>query len=242
MSSNQTANHPNDSHVSTSGIIRRLIQIAITILIQGSVLFLASGQITWLWAWVYIGICVAIAIANSILLMSKHPDLIAERGQINEDVKRWDRPLAGVVSLFGPLTYWIVAGLDKRFGWTQPLDLWVHITALVLTLLGNAAWSWAMLSNRFFAGLVRIQKERGHHVASSGPYKTIRHPGYASLIVWSFTIPLMLGSLWALIPGGLTALTAIIRTAMEDKTLREELPGYAEYAQQTRYRLIPGIW
>jgi len=101
---------------------------------------------------------------------------------------------------------------------------------------------WAMALNRFFAKTVRIQEERAHAVASGGPYRFVRHPGYAANIVTMFAVSLLLGSLWALIAAALSALAFIVRTALEDKTLQNELEGYPEYAQQTRYWLLPGVW
>ena len=101
---------------------------------------------------------------------------------------------------------------------------------------------WAMLANPFFEKTVRIQEERGHHVATGGPYRFVRHPGYVAFILMGFALPLGVGSAWALVPAGLNAALIVARTALEDRTLRRELPGYAEYAQRTRYRLLPGVW
>ena len=114
--------------------------------------------------------------------------------------------------------------------------------ALIVFVLGMGLFDWAMLSNRFFSGTVRIQEDRGHTVVADGPYRVVRHPGYVGMIVMFVLPPLVLGSLWALIPAGLAALATVIRTALEDKTLQVELPGYAEYAQRTRYRLLPRVW
>jgi protein-S-isoprenylcysteine O-methyltransferase Ste14 len=96
--------------------------------------------------------------------------------------------------------------------------------------------------NRFFSGTVRIQTERGHHVVTDGPYRFVRHPGYAGALLGFVLIPLLLDSVWAFIPAVLLIAITFVRTALEDATLQKELPGYAEYAQTTRYRLIPGIW
>jgi protein-S-isoprenylcysteine O-methyltransferase Ste14 len=108
--------------------------------------------------------------------------------------------------------------------------------------LGSALGNWAMLENRFFSGYVRIQTDRGHMVVSNGPYRSIRHPGYLGGIVTWLAAPLALGSLWALIPAGAVVVAYVIRTALEDRTLQAELDGYKEYARQTRYRLVPGVW
>jgi protein-S-isoprenylcysteine O-methyltransferase Ste14 len=99
-----------------------------------------------------------------------------------------------------------------------------------------------MVANKFFSGVVRIQKERGHHVVSEGPYRIVRHPGYVGGVVAVIATPLLLGSLWGLISAAVYAAFVVLRTALEDRTLHEELPGYREYAQRTRYRLLPGVW
>jgi protein-S-isoprenylcysteine O-methyltransferase Ste14 len=226
----------------TRGIMRRFVQIVITILLQAAILFLSSGELDWVMAWVLIVVNVASAVVNSVVLLRRYPALIAERGQGRSDAKRWDLPLAGIVSLWGPMVVWLVAGLDKRFGWSPQLLVTVQLVALGVLALGYVGWGWAMASNRFFAGFARIQEERGHTVATEGPYRYVRHPGYISLIVFTLAMPLVLGSLWALIPAILTACTAIARTSLEDKMLQDELAGYTSYAQQVRYRLVPGVW
>src|SRR5690606_20214485 len=134
------------------------------------------------------------------------------------------------------------AGLDKLLGWTFPFSLQVKIIALAAILLGYGLGTWALVENRFFSGVVRIQTDRGHHVVTTGPYRFIRHPGYAGALLSYLCMPILFDSLWAWIPTLLLVVVLFIRTALEDKTLQTELPGYKEYAQKTRYRLIPGIW
>ena len=127
-------------------------------------------------------------------------------------------------------------------GWTSPFSWLANLIAILMIILGYILGSWALLENRFFSGVVRIQKDRGHHVISSGPYHFIRHPGYAATL-WAYLFtPLLLDSAWAFIPGFLLIGVLVIRTALEDQTLHEELPGYKDYARKTRYRLLPGIW
>ncbi len=101
---------------------------------------------------------------------------------------------------------------------------------------------WATGSNAFFSLTVRIQKERGQAVVEGGPYRFVRHPSYVGGILFELAAPIMLGSWWALIPGGLDAVLFVIRTALEDKTLQAELDGYPAYTERTRYRLVPGVW
>ncbi|WP_373005105.1 isoprenylcysteine carboxylmethyltransferase family protein [Sulfurimonas sp.] len=144
------------------------------------------------------------------------------------------------ISLSFPLT--IVAGLDHSFAWSPHFPVWTNLLGFVLITFGYAFASWALIENRFFSSFVRIQKERGHEVCSSGPYKIVRHPGYAGNVLALPGIVLALGSVWTLIPVVIAIMISVIRTELEDRTLQEELNGYKEYAQQVRYRLIPGIY
>jgi len=123
-----------------------------------------------------------------------------------------------------------------RIDW---LWAWVYLGFFIL---GNALFSWAMISNYFFSTSVRIQFDRNRTVATGGPYCYVRHPGYVGFIVFNLAAPLILGSFWALIPAGITTVLFILRTAFEDRTLLEELEGYKEYAEKVQYRLLPGIW
>ena len=136
----------------------------------------------------------------------------------------------------------VIAGLDGgRFGWSSmPLPL--AIAGLVTLVLAYAVIAWAMAANTFFSTTVRVQEDRGQRVVSSGPYRLVRHPGYVGMILMYVGTPVMLGSWWALIPGGLNGVAFIVRTALEDRTLQEELDGYKEYAGRVPYRLLPGVW
>lgn len=118
----------------------------------------------------------------------------------------------------------------------------IQITGAVVFALGYALFSWAMISNAFFASVVRIQDDRGHTVCTTGPYQFVRHPGYSGAVLQSIAVPLMLGSLWSLVPAGFGVALLILRTAFEDRTLLEELDGYEEYIQRVRYRLLLGVW
>jgi protein-S-isoprenylcysteine O-methyltransferase Ste14 len=113
---------------------------------------------------------------------------------------------------------------------------------LLGVVLGYGLGTWAMVTNAFFSSVARIQEDRDQSVITGGPYRIVRHPAYAGGVVSSIAIPLMLGSFWALIPAGIALIFLVIRTKNEDEMLMEELPGYSDYAQQTRYRLVPGIW
>jgi len=224
-------------------VLKRFFQISVAILVQAALLFISSGRLDWAMAWAYLGIGVAVVAINALILLPRNLELVAERAQIvKEGVKSWDKQLASIHGVFGPAATLIVAGLDARFGWSPQLGLIVQCGALVCVALGYGLCSWALASNRFFSCLVRIQKERGHTVITTGPYRIVRHPGYLGMAMFSLATPLMLGSLWALIPAGLTVCVLIVRTVLEDRTLQEELDGYTDYARHVRFRLLPGVW
>ena len=239
MNANTSANQPNGKSDLASRIRKRMLQVVVQFLILAAILFISSGRLDWVWAWVYLGVGVGI-LAINVLVMS--PELIAERGQIGKkDIKGWDRVIT-TLSILPTLGTPIVAGLDERFGWSPPLAVAIQVVALILFALAQGLFTWGMASNKFFSTSVRIQKDRDHTVASGGPYRYVRHPGYVGYIVSAFATSLALGSLWAFIPAGLTMCLLIVRTALEDKALQEELPGYKEYAERVRYCLLPGIW
>lgn len=223
---------------------RAVIVFAIYALGLPAVVFLAAGTTHWPMGWVYYGLAAGLTLLSRALVALAHPDLLAERGASMEaeNAKDWDRPLSLLVGLLMPLIVSIVVGLDKRWGWTAPLPGWVAPAALGFLLAGYTIATWALVANRFFSGVVRIQSDRGHHVVRGGPYHFVRHPGYAGALLAAFATPLMLNSYWGLIPAGLYVILIVVRTALEDRALHEELPGYRDYAQETRYRLLPGVW
>lgn len=225
-------------------VVLRLV--VFTLLLVPAALFIPAGRLDWGMGWVFVGLYIFTLVASRVFVMRQDPELMIERARSTErdreGVKDWDRVLSPLVALLGPLVIWIVAGLDDRFGWSPPISPWLPIVAIVVALLGSVLATWAMLSNTFFSGTVRIQEERGHTVASGGPYRYVRHPGYVAGILFDAATPLILASLWALVPTALTVCAFVVRTALEDRTLQEELAGYEEYAQQVRYRLLPSVW
>ena len=224
-----------------AGVRKRMFQVFGNLFVVAAILFAMSGNLGWLWAWVYVGAGAAILVVNALVILPTSPELAAERSRIAENTKGWDRAVAVPLFISG-VGVFVVAGLDERFGWSPEPALAIHVAALVVTILAQVLFTWAMASNRFFAKTVRIQEERAHAVASGGPYRFVRHPGYAANIVTMLAVSLLLGSLWALIPAALSALAFIVRTALEDTTLQRELDGYADYARQVCYRLVPGLW
>lgn len=224
-----------------AGIVKRAVQVFFLIAFQAAMLFLSSGQLDWAWAWVYIGFYLAAALINATFMLRYSPETIARRAEAT-GIKDWDKVVGGLFGVMYFVIILLIAGLDARFGWTSQIALVLQIAAIVAFGLGYALFSWGMISNAHFATVVRVQADRGHTVCNTGPYRFVRHPGYIGGIIQSLALPLMLGSLWAFIAGVLAALLLVARTALEDKTLLEELDGYAEYTQQVRYRLLPGVW
>jgi protein-S-isoprenylcysteine O-methyltransferase Ste14 len=208
------------------------------------VLFGTSGQLNWWMAWIYIGVTTAFSMGSRIIMLRKYPDLIADRASISDkdDAKSWDKLLSLIVVVIGPIFMLLVAGLDMRFNLSPSLSLAFQITGLVITMLGYSLGMWAAAVNKYFSAVVRIQQERGHSTITSGPYRYLRHPGYAGGILVNLTMPLVLDSLWAFMPAVLVNCLLKVRTEMEDRTLRKELIGYSDYAERVCYRLIPGIW
>jgi protein-S-isoprenylcysteine O-methyltransferase Ste14 len=206
-----------------------------------AIFFLAAGSIKISSGWVSLGSYTLISIINLFLV---DPSLISERLQFGgKGVNQKDRILAfGSFLFFYPLTL-IVAGLDVgRFHWTPRYSLSLQVFAFSLYNLGTLLGSWAMVSNKYFSTFVRIQKDRDHEVQSSGPYRYIRHPGYAGTILSAMALPLALGSVYAIVPAFIGSVGFIIRTALEDTKLISGLEGYHEYASKVRYRLLPGVW
>lgn len=228
-----------DQKIAAAGVQKWWIKNIVFVILIGAILFLASGKPDWGIAWVYLCGIFAIVIANALAM---DPSLLVERSELQEGTKKWDVALASFVAIGGPLSIWLIAGLDIRFGWSQGMALIVQIGALIVVVLGGLLGTWSMASNPFFAATVRIQTDRHQRVIARGPYQYIRHPGYAGGIASMLMTSFVLGSWVALVPGVLVACGYIVRTMLEDKVLQEELEGYQDYAKKVRYRLFPGIW
>jgi protein-S-isoprenylcysteine O-methyltransferase Ste14 len=232
---------PAATRSSPRGIARRLFQLGLMILLQAVLLFGSAGSLRWRPGWAYLGLYLLMLVLNAIVLLPNDQGLIEERGRAKEGVPAWDRTFARIYALLGP-SILIVGGLNARFGWPPALPLWLQVLGGAIMALAYLLFARAMWANRFFSTAVRVQKDRGHTVVSSGPYRFVRHPAYAGSLALCLVTPLLLGSAWALIPGVLTDAAILVRTALEDATLQRELEGYSEYARRVRFRLIPGIW
>ena len=223
---------------------RQWIRLVVVYLLIPLILFICAGDLGWWQAWLYSILILAAGIGGRMWAEQRHPGLTAERQNIEniQNAKAWDKVLAPLmaVSLVFPMV--IVAGLDHRFNWSPEFPLWLSVVGFIFIAFGYSFAAWAFVENRFFSSVVRIQTDRGHVVCDTGPYRFVRHPGYAGNILPLFGIVLSLGSVWTLIPAAVATIIAVIRTVLEDQTLQEELPGYRDYTQRVRYRLIPGIY
>lgn len=219
-------------------IVKRIVQTFLTLILQAVLLFVAAWTVKWIWAWIFVLMGILILIINAIVLPA---EVIEERGRKKKNVKKWDKLLTtlNIVPLLG---IYVISGLDYRYQITGDFSVLCHSLGLAFVFLGSMLFTWSMVSNKFFSTMVRIQSERGHQVATRGPYKFVRHPGYVGFIIMSVATPIALGSLYALPMAFLVCALFVVRTHLEDQTLAKELPGFIEYSQQVKYRLIPFIW
>ena len=208
------------------------------------ILFVCGGDLGWWQAWLYSMIFLAAGIGGRMWAERRHPGLTAERQDMEKarSAKAWDKVLAPLMALSVSFPLVIVAGLDHRFGWSPIFPWWLIVIGFLVVSLGYVFAAWALIENRFFSSLVRIQVDRGHAVCVSGPYRLVRHPGYAGTMLALPGMVLALSTTWTLIPVTVALVITVIRTALEDRTLQDELPGYRDYARRVRYRLIPGVY
>jgi protein-S-isoprenylcysteine O-methyltransferase Ste14 len=206
--------------------------------------FLASGDWTWYLGWLYTGSMILYGFVSRIIAIRLHPGFARERATASamQDTKGWDKWIVPLIALWLPLLAVVIAGIDKRLGWSTPMPDWVHWLGLALLVIGYSVGTWAMAANAFFSSHVRIQRDRGHTVVTTGPYAIVRHPAYITGAIAMCGIPLLLDSLLAFPPIILLCIGIVIRTVLEDKTLLAELPDYKEYAEKVRFRLVPGVW
>jgi protein-S-isoprenylcysteine O-methyltransferase Ste14 len=225
-------------------MVRAVIGFTLYLLFVPALLFIAAGTTDWPMAWVYVVMLLAAAVGSRLIVLRRNPETLRERARFtsSEGTKMWDRFLVMIVGLYGPMAITLVAGLDQRWGWSAIVpDAVQYLGALIIAGAYGLA-VWAMVENRFFSAVARIQEDRGQHVVTTGPYRIVRHPAYAGSVLASLALPLMLDAVWSLIPAMVMVIALVVRTGLEDGMLRAELEGYEGYAERTRYRLIPGVW
>jgi len=224
-------------------VVKQIVLSSVMMGVMMAVFFASAGRRDLPRAWLFFGAAFVYFVASTLALYRYNPELLIVRLTLRrEGSKTWDEILMRAANLTGMLLIPAVAGLDLgRYGWSS-LGLIYVVPGFALFILGAVLITWAMIVNRYFESTVRIQEDRDHEVVSTGPYRFVRHPGYLSGILWMSSIPLIIGSLYAFIPVMIYSAMMILRTHLEDRTLRDELPGYAEYAERVRFRLIPWVW
>lgn len=217
--------------------MRRFLAWATFEVVIAAVLFGSAGRLNLPWFW---GLLTVHATLLAAYLALVDPSLLAERMRPGRAGR--DRGFRAGLSVC-ILAHLVVAGLDAgRFGWSPDVPAAARAAALGCYVLGFALSLWAILTNRFFSSVVRVQRERGHHVVREGPYGFVRHPGYLGMLVAIVSESIVFGSMWSLVPTIGFIVVLVARTALEDRMLRNELAGYADYARSVTYRLAPGIW
>ena len=220
---------------------RTWFQVVVGLGFLVTALFLPAGRLDYWQGWIYLGLSLAVLLVTGYVLRD-NPGLIAERLYPGRGMKAWDKVYFGLSAplYFGAL---FLAGLDAGRGhWTGKFPSGLYAVGILLFLLGQFLFLWAKKANSYFSSVVRIQADRGQTVCRAGPYRYVRHPGYLAGILFGLATPLILGSAWALVPQSLAALLLVGRTALEDSTLKKELPGYREYARAVPCRLVPRVW
>lgn len=224
--------------------VRGWLAVVAAYLIVPLVLLVVGRDPCWWQAWAFSLLALVAGVGGRAWAERRHPGLQADRMRFGrgQQVKPWDRVLAPLMGFSVLYLLVIVAALDHRYGWTTPFPTSVNVVGLLLCASGYGFSVWALVENRFFTSTVRIQTERGHQVCDTGPYRIVRHPGYAGTLLSVVGTPLALDTLLTFVAAGFALVVSLVRTVLEDHTLMEELPGYREYARRVPYRLFPGLW
>jgi protein-S-isoprenylcysteine O-methyltransferase Ste14 len=205
------------------------------------ILFVSAGRADYYQGWIFSAVSVLGLIMN-FAFASEEVELLTERSRPPKDAKEWDKHILKLSALITIIAY-VVAGLDSgRYHWSPQLPWSICLFGILFVLFGQLVFLWAKKTNKFFSSVVRIQHDRGHTVCDTGIYRFVRHPGYFGMIISWAGFPILLGSVWSAIPTGFAIVLLLIRTHLEDRTLMTELAGYGDYAQRTRFKLVPGIW
>lgn len=224
------------------GVMRYVAREYVGVLVLVGAFGLSAGRWDWTEAWVVAAIYLVWVTATIALLAPTCPELLAERSRrTHPNTKGWDKVLLALFAV-ETLARYVVAGLDDRFDWTHDFPFALQIVGAMMSALGFAMVTWSMMANAWFSHVVRLQQDRGQQVATGGPYAWVRHPGYLGTCGFEIGTGMLLAS-WPAVCVGLSGVAVlIVRTALEDRTLREELAGYEEYAGRVRWRLVPRVW
>lgn len=222
-------------------LISRLPRLTVGTSLFALTLFGTAGRLDWPGAWALVIFFFLFLFFVLVWGTRNAPELLDERGSRAANVPRWDKIIMTAYR-FTLMVLMITASLDAgRFRWSHvPIGLQALGGAIVF--LGSCLVFWCFRTNAFLSSDARIQADRGHCVVRGGPYRYVRHPMYLALIALMPSVALLLGSFWAVLPAAVIMVLFSVRTALEDRMLRAELAGYAEYAAGVRYRLLPGMW
>ena len=206
-----------------------------------AIIFVSAGRLDYWQGLIYVSIGLIMSILNYTSLRIDH-ELLRERSKPGEGAKKWDKIILGL-SFLVTISMYLIAGLDSgRFLWSPDFHWSLYLLGMIFTVVGQLLFLIAQKQNRFFSTTVRIQSEREHIVCETGLYKIVRHPAYLGSIIQAIGFPLLFGSLWSLIPICMLIILFILRTNLEDRTLKNELKGYLDYSENTRYKIVPYVW
>jgi protein-S-isoprenylcysteine O-methyltransferase Ste14 len=221
---------------------RGFISFAVFFFAMAASMFLSAGRFDWTPGWVFLAVSLVVAVVAVAYLWRTNPEVLVARSEFHWRDQTPAHKLIFILLIVLFMAIFPIAGLDAgRYGWSA-VPPWPMLTGYALMLIGDAGVTWVMKVNKFAEPSVSIQADRGHQVIDTGPYSIVRHPFYASTIFLCLGTPLALCSYWAFVPSALAYLALVVRTALEDRLLQNELVGYKEYAARVRYRLLPGVW
>jgi len=223
------------------GVLKIVGIFTFSVLLLGALIFAPARRLDWPAGWLCLAVMVIGFSAVTAHVAKRTPSLIRRRARIGTGTPRWDLILVGILQLLFSAIL-VVGGLDGGRQRWSPLPLWLQAIGFVLMIAALVLIGWTMGENPHFESTVRIQSDRHHRVIATGPYRLVRHPGYAAAIVLLHGMALLLGSGWALVPALLATVGLVVRTALEDRFLKENLDGYELFTHRTQFRLVPGIW
>lgn len=210
-------------------------------LIFFTLIFLGAGKLKYWQGLLYLSIGLLMFVLG-VTIFKVDNALAEERSKPGKDAKKWDKIIL-LISFIASLAMFFVAGMDSgRFHWSPVFPIILYILGAIFTMTGQLLFMIARKQNSFFSSVVRIQNDRNHKVCDTGLYKFVRHPAYLGSVIQLIGFPLIFGSLWSIIPVIISMVLIILRTYLEDKTLKSELTGYTEYSKQIKFKLIPLIW
>lgn len=218
-----------------------LIKLFLGTFLFFAIIFISAGRLYYWQGLIYVAVgFIMMVLSNTLFRIDS--ELSEERSKPGENTKKWDKLILGL-SFLVTISMYITAGLDSgRFRWSPDFHWSLYVTGIIMTVTGQLLFLIAQKQNKFFSSTVRIQTERNHSVCETGLYKFVRHPAYMGSIIQSLGFPLIFGSLWSIIPISLSVILLVTRTYLEDKTLKNELKGYSEYSEKTRFRIFPYLW